>query len=154
MLLIPGHGEKLETLANTIRLADAPSCSVMDAVVAECTRLTTLKLAGRTGSFDMWCESGAWVDAARTLLALALPGWSIRRLVCNDGFWFCTLSHSPNLPIEIDDVVEASHEDMALAILSAIVEVKRCGTASAPAVRTTPQATSSAVHRICCDNFA
>ena len=113
MLLVPRHGEPLEQLANGIRLAAEPNGRLMNRIVAECGRFAVLNRAGKSPHFDAWCESGAWVEAALTLAASELPNWSIRRLVKDDGIWFCALSRSPNTPFEFDDMVEASHEEHA-----------------------------------------
>lgn len=152
MLLVPRHGEPLQQLANRIRLAAEPDADLMVGIVAACSRTGALKRAGKTTLFDSMCRSGAWLEAALALVTSELPNWSVRRLVRDGETWLCSLSRSPNMPIEFDDVVEASHENMALAILSALVEVKR-GVA-APAARTTADAGSVDCTRICCDNFA
>jgi hypothetical protein len=47
---------------------------------------------------------GAWVDIALTLIELELPGWKLRRLIREDGEWFCSLSQQPNLPATLDDM--------------------------------------------------
>jgi hypothetical protein len=88
------------------------------------------------------------------LVAHELPGWSVRRLVRDDELWLCTLSRTPNLPIELDEGIEAGHEDMALAILSAIVQATRAGKAVAPAPKAVPATSTSKRHRLCCDNFS
>ena len=132
MLLVPEHGEPLEQLANGIRLAAEPNRSLMQRIVAECGRFAVLNRAGKSPHFDAWCKSGAWVEAALTLVASELPNWSIRRLVKDDGIWFCSLSRSPNTPFEFDDMVETNRASMPLAILLALVEARRAGAFAAP----------------------
>ncbi len=61
----------------------------------------------------------AWLDAALLLLSIELPGWSLRRLAREDGICYCSLSRTPNIPIEFDDTVDASHSDPAVAIMLA-----------------------------------
>src|SRR5690349_16608275 len=51
--------------------------------------------------------AGAWTDASLALVTIALPGWSLRRLVYDGGAWICSLSAQPNLPESLDDTVEA-----------------------------------------------
>jgi hypothetical protein len=153
MLLVPRNGEPLEQLEKRIGLAAAPSLSLMDAIVAECPRFNVLKQTGKVRQFDAWCESGAWLEAALSLLAGELPKWSLRRLVNDSGFWFCSLSRSPNMPLEFDDMVEASHEDMALAVLLALVEARRNAFVAAPVARTSSDIGDGS-YRMCCDNFA
>ena len=154
MLTIRRRDEPLARLTTRIACAAAPSTGLLNEVANTCKRFAMLKRAGKTGPFDAWCKSGAWVDAAFALLALELPDWAVRRIVRDSGLWFCSLSRAPNLPTELDEVVEASHEDMALAILSAFVEAKQAGNAPAPAVKTTPPINSDVCYRMCCDNFS
>jgi hypothetical protein len=65
--------------------------------------------------------AGAWLDAALLLLALERPGWTMRRLIHDDGLWYCSLSRTPNIRIEFDDTIESHHSDPALAIVLAII---------------------------------
>jgi hypothetical protein len=154
MLLIPRHDEMLERLASKIKLAEAPSCGLIGDVAASCARFGGLKHTGTLASFDNWCKSGAWLDAALALVSAELPAWSVRRIVKDDGFWICSLSRSPNLPIELDDGVEVAHESLPLAILLALVEAKLLGSVN---VRTSAaQGTDAGEgrHRMNCDSFA
>jgi len=151
MLLVPRIGEPLERLANEIRLAAEPSCRLIDDIVAECGRFNVLKRACKAPDFHAWCKSGAWLEAAFALVAGELPNWSVRRLANDSGLWFCALSHSPNMPLEFDDIVETSHENIALAVLLAFVEAKRDVAAPVADARTDG---AQGRHRVCCDNFA
>jgi len=112
-------------------------------------------LLGDRCRLDQLIEAGAWSDAALALIELELPAWKLRRLVYEDGEWFCSLSKQPNLPVAIDDTADARHEVLPLAILSAFVEARRGTSAaretSSPIVPRV-QPTSGIV--ICCDNFA
>ena len=100
-------------------------------------------------------SASAWIDAALALLELELPLWHIRRIAYDDGEWCCALSRQPELPDWLDQSIEARHQDLALAILSAFVEAQ-----ATPASfdSTTPPATSSRPDPdfipLCCDNFA
>src|SRR6516165_4114755 len=67
-------------------------------------------------------EADAWTDAALALIDAALPHWKVTRLAFDDGEWFCRISKHWQLPDWLDDVVEARHEVLALAILSALIE--------------------------------
>ncbi len=69
-------------------------------------------------------EAGAWLDAALALIDLELPLWSVRRLVCDEGDWLCSLSREPNLPLPLDDTADAHHAVPALAVLAAFVEAR------------------------------
>jgi hypothetical protein len=133
MLLVPRHGEELERLAYKIKLAEAPSCGLIDEVAAACSRFAVLKRTGKFASFGAWCKSGAWLEATLALVSGALPNWSVRRIVKDDGFWLCFLSRSPNLPIELDDCVEVTNESLPLAVLLALVEARQLDPSAVPA---------------------
>ena len=94
-----------------------------------CTRLPSLRQMGKTITLDRVIEAGAWTDAAITLIGFELPNWSVRRLVCEDGEWVCSLSWQPNLPIFLDEPAEGSHAVLALAVLRAFVAA-RCRSAA------------------------
>jgi hypothetical protein len=76
---------------------------------------------GKTITLDRVIEAGAWTDAAITLIGFELPNWSVRRLVCEDGEWVCSLSRQPNLSIFLDELAEGSHAVLALVVLRAFV---------------------------------
>ena len=94
-------------------------CKVIES--GACTRLSALRQMGKTITLDRILESGAWTDAAITLIGFELPSWSVRRLVCEDGEWLCSLSRQQNLPIFLDELAEGSHAVLALAVLRAFV---------------------------------
>ena len=54
-----------------------------------------------------------------------MPGWKLRRLICENGEWFCSLSRQPNLPAALDDTADASHDVLPLAILLAFGGARR-----------------------------
>jgi hypothetical protein len=114
-----------------------------------------LRKAGKTGRFNRLMEAGAWSEAALELIELELPAWKLRRLVYEDGEWFCSLSGQPYLPTELDDTADASHSVLPLAILAAFLEVRRrmsvVRETKSPAV---PQVRPASAYSICCDNFA
>ena len=148
--------DRLDRLTEQLRLAPALTCDLISTVMAEaCTRLLVLRSAGKAVRIDRLIEAGAWNDAALTLIELELPAWKLRRLICEDGQWFCSLSKQPNLPVELDETADARHEVSALAILSAFVEARRM-TSAARGIRsqTVPQIRSKSGRAICCDNFA
>ena len=98
--------------------------------------------------------AGAWTDSALVLIELELPMWTLRRLAYEGGEWFCSLSRQPNLPLELDDGVDASHDVLALAILRAFVEVRRKTSLTGQPTSRVPQLPSVPAGVICCDNFA
>jgi hypothetical protein len=100
-------------------------------------------------------HSGAWTDAALTLLDLELPQWQLRRIAYDQGEWYCALSRERELPDWLDQSIEGRHADLALAMLSAFVEAQRI---AAPSSRTSvPAVTRDATPLyvpLCSDNFA
>jgi hypothetical protein len=118
-------------------------------------RLPALSHSDKATRLDRLVGSAAWADAALVLIELELPAWTLRRLVNEDGGWLCSLSKQPNLPMGLDEAVEASHEDLALAMLSAFIEARRgVATCSEPSTRTVPQVRPQRGQAVCCDNFA
>jgi hypothetical protein len=118
------------------QLRDA--CAVTPSLIAEivreaCRRFPSHGQAGKTERVDQLISMGAWTDAALALIELELPQWQVRRLTYDDGEWHCALSRQRELPDWLDQSVEGRHADLALAILSAFVEVQ-C--TSAPSNRT------------------
>jgi hypothetical protein len=142
----------LELLADRLRNAPAVDPEIFSAVIVDCTRLPVMRRAGKTDRFDLLVATGAWTDAAFALIALELPAWSVRRLVYEEGEWHCSLSQQRNLPVELDDAIDAHHEVLPLAILSAFLEARRDSVA--PKRQTVPQVRSAPEHAVCCDNFA
>jgi hypothetical protein len=67
-------------------------------------------------------EAEAWSEAALALIDAALPHWKLTRLAFDDGEWVCRVSKQWQLPDWLDDLVEARHEVLPLAILSSLLE--------------------------------
>jgi len=100
-------------------------------------------------------ESDAFADAMLALLELELPQWKLRRLVCEDGEWHCSLSKQLGLPAELDDMAEAQHQSLPLAILGAFLEAGRHSrTASEGQPRSVPPVWLTDGYALCCDDFA
>src|SRR5215475_13080844 len=124
------------------RLRNAPEANqalMADVMHAACRRFPSLGLGEKTTRIERLIRSGAWTDAALALIDLELPQWQIRRLVYDDGEWYCALSRERLLPDWLDQSIETRHADLALAILSAFVEAQRMSAAasrpSVPPVR-------------------
>jgi hypothetical protein len=151
MLCNPKHEDRFDRLTGEVRRAQAVTSNLFSNVIVEaCMRLPALNAT----RLDQLTEVGAWSDAALDLIELELPAWKVRRLICEDGVWLCSLSRRPNVPIEFDDTADAYHEVLPLAILGAFVEARR----RASAVRETslqrvPPVRPTSSHAICCDNF-
>src|SRR3569833_1363219 len=97
---------------------------IADVIRAACRRFPSQGQPGKTERVEQLIQLGAWTDAALALLELELPQWRIRRLVYDGGEWHCALSREPELPDWLDESVESNHASLALAILSAFVEVQ------------------------------
>src|SRR5665213_3330126 len=131
MLSDPKHEDCLDRLTEQLRLAPALTPDLIGIVIADaCIRLPVLTRAGKTARIDQLIEAGAWCDTALALIELELPAWKLRRLIYEDGEWFCSLSKQPNLPVAFDDTADARHEVLPLAILSAFVEARRTTSAA------------------------
>jgi hypothetical protein len=113
-----------------------------------------LRQSGKAFRIDRLIEAGAWTEAALALIELEIPAWKVRRLVCENGEWLCSLSRQLSVPIELDDNVEASHEVLALAVLRALVEARQRSIAAPGTISAAPDALPTSDAMICCDNFA
>ena len=156
MLLIPKQQDRLEQLAVKLQTANAPTSDLVAELVSNvCPRMALLNKSGAAAlQFERLTKTSAWTDVAIALIGLELPAWKLRRLVYEDGAWFCSLSQRTEMPVELDDTADARHENLPLAILSAFVEARRRNTASATEPQTVPQIRPAPGYAICCDNFA
>lgn len=145
----------LRELQEQIRRADTITPGLMaDAIARACPRLQVQHPTARVRVARL-IESGAFADAALAVLELELPQWKLRRLIYDDGEWHCSLSKHIGLPAHFDDLAEASHESLPLAILSAFVEARRNSlTATESRPQSVPLLGPTGGYAICCDNFA
>jgi hypothetical protein len=150
------HLMLLDRLDENLQSASEPAPALFAMTIADaCTRILTLRKSSKAIRIDRLIDAGAWTDAAFAVLDLELPAWTIRRLVCENGEWLCSLSRQPNLPPAMDDTVDAVHAVLPLAVLRALVGARRGGgVAACQAVSTVPEIRPVAGERICCDNFA
>src|SRR5262245_33382582 len=149
------HEEVLRVLQEQLRRAHTITPGLMAEVIARaCPRLQALHRPAKARVIRL-IESGAFADATLALLGLELPQWKLRRLIYEDGEWHCSLSKHIGLPAELDDMAEASHESLPLAIVSAFVEARRRSlTASEGRPQSVPQVRPTQGYAVCCDNFA
>jgi hypothetical protein len=155
MTFDPNHEEHLRELQQELRRAHTITPGLMaDAIARACPRLQSQHQSAKARVIRL-VETGAFADAALALLELELPQWNLRRMMYDDGEWHCSLSKHIGLPAEFDDMAEASHESLSLAILSALVEA-RCHSLTAGEARpkSVPQVRPTRGYAICCDNFA
>lgn len=144
------------TLAERLHDALGVTPSLIADVIGEsCHRFPSQGHPEKTERVEQLIRLGAWTDAALGLIELELPQWQVRRLVYDSGEWHCALSRERELPDWLDDSVEGRHADLALAILSAFVEVRRNSPPShRPSVPAAGRNERSRYEPLCCDSFA
>jgi hypothetical protein len=145
----------ISRLANALRDANCVTPELFSQVIRDgCRRLPSVRRTTDFARLEQFIQSGAWTDAALSLLALEAPQWRIRQIVHDDGEWYCTLSRVRELPDWLDQPAEARHGDLCLAILSALVDTKAD---DAPEVEGSPTNASGLDQPLdaplCCDNF-
>jgi hypothetical protein len=149
MSLKPSRNECLDKLKEHVRRSRAVTPELFTEVIAEaCIRFAGHGSAVKAKAHQM-AEHGAWADAVLALLELELPHWKLRRLLYEDREWHCFLSRRLEVPLELDDGVEATHELLASAILIAFIEARSVVTTAA-----VPQVRAAQRDTVCCDNFA
>jgi hypothetical protein len=156
MLIIQKRECVFDGLADRLANAAVPSADLIHQIVTEaCTRYPILKQSGKTTVIDHLIEAGAWCDVALALIEIELPAWSVRRLVSEDGEWFCSLTRQPSMPVELDDTADANHQALPLAMFGAFLEARRKNSLMREAgASIVPQVRSASASTICCDNFA
>jgi hypothetical protein len=152
MLSKPKYEDGFDRLTEQLRRAPAVTPDLISNVIVDaCTRLPVVNAT----RVDQLIGVGAWTDAALALIELELPAWKVRRLIYEDGVWLCSLSRQPNLPVELADTADASHEVLPLAILSAFVEARRRPNAiREPSLQAVPPVRRTSGYAICCDDFS
>jgi hypothetical protein len=154
MQLFLAHSQPAET-HDRFHDAHAMTAELMSKIIGEtCRRIPSIGQTAKTTRIERLIGSGAWTDAVLALIDLELPQWQVRRIAYDEGEWHCALSRQRELPEWLDQSVEAHHEDLSLAILSAFVEAQRI---SAPSSRTSvpavPQDANPLYQPVCCENF-
>jgi hypothetical protein len=153
MLYDPKYAKRHDRLEDGLRVAPAITPELMRGVMSQtCVRLPALGHDAKA-RLSQLIECGAWTDAALALIDLELPQWKLRRVIFEDGEWLCSLSRQPALPLGLDELAEATHKILPLAILMAFLEARRTvpvGTSSATAV---PQVRPLQGVAVFCDNF-
>jgi hypothetical protein len=147
--------QDLGALGERIRNAgNADAAIVADVMSAACRRFPSLGQGEKTARVAELIRSGAWTDAALALIDLELPLWHVRRLVYDQGEWYCALSRERELPDWLDSAIETRHADLALAILCAFIEAQRISQGES---RTSVPAVNRALdfyEPLCSDNFS
>ncbi|QOZ71587.1 hypothetical protein WN72_38790 [Bradyrhizobium arachidis] len=140
------------------RLANAHAMTrplMLDIIDHACRRFPSLGQNERTARLMRLIDAEAWTDAALALIEIELPRWQVRRIAYDEGEWHCALSRERELPDWLDTAVEAHHADLALALLSAFIEVQALAVeASRPSVPTVRPAMDSLYEPVACENFS
>lgn len=139
------------------RLRNAPAMTrplMRDIIDHACRRFPSLGQSECTARLKCLIDAEAWTDAALALMQLELPRWQVRRIAYDEGEWHCALSRERELPDWLDDAVEGSHGDLAVALLSAFVEAQALAIETSrpniPSVRPAPDPFYEPVG---CENF-
>jgi len=146
----------LSELNDRLRDAPAATAALISEVISEtCRRFPSMGQTEKTARIERLIGSEAWTDVALALIDLELPQWQVRRIAYDEGEWHCALSRQRELPEWLDQSVEARHADLALAILSAFVDVQRVtAPSSRTSVPTVPRDASALYDPVLTDNFA
>jgi hypothetical protein len=150
-------GEHRDPGALGDRLRNAPEANatlMAEIIDTVCRRFPSSGQSEKTARIEQLIRSEAWTDAALALIDLELPLWQVRRIVYDEGEWYCALSRQRELPDWLDRSIEARHADLSLAILSAFVEAQRVSAPSSrPSVPVVKENLNPLYEPVCCDNF-
>lgn len=139
------------------RLRAAPEMTrqlMLDISDHACRRFPLFGQSERTARVMRLLDAEAWADAALALMELELPMWQVRRIAYDEGEWHCALSRERELPEWLDAAVEARHADLALALLSAFVEIQALAVESSrPSVPSVRTAQDPRYEPVACDHF-
>lgn len=146
----------LHALNDRLRGADAVTAEFMSEIIEQASRrFPSVGQSVKTERIRQLIHSAAWTDAALALIDLELPQWQVRRLAYDEGEWYCALSRERELPEWLDQSIEARHADLALAILSALVEAQSVSAPLArPSVPRAPHGRRPFYQPLYSDNFA
>jgi hypothetical protein len=112
----------LHVLAGVETAAAVSSDLVRGVLVEACPRHQAAEAARRVDRVSALIDAEAWVELGLLLLDLELPDWSPHRLSRDDSRWSCSICVRGLAMNWIDDVVEVEHEDLALALFSALIQ--------------------------------
>jgi hypothetical protein len=156
MLSTLSHRDRLNEVQDDLRGAQVVTAELMAKMLVG-SRGAMPGAATKVARIGRLIALEAWTEAALALVELESPQWKVRRLVCEEGVWLCSLSRQWKLPAWLADDVETRHESLPLAILTALVEARRCALPSPrPSAGSVPQCRAAAdlpAQTMCCDNF-
>ena len=149
-----GHHDA-PSLSDRLRNAQGMTGPLMrDIIDRACRRIPSLGQSERTARLMQLIDAEAWTDAALALTQLELPLWHVRRIAYDEGEWHCALSRERELPDWLDAAVEGCHGDLAIALMSAFVEVQALAVeVSRPSVPSVRPALDPLYEPSSCENF-
>ena len=155
MLALSEHHDPGE-LNDRLRDAPAATAALIFEIISETRRrFPSMEQTEKTARIERLIGSGAWTDSALALIDLELPQWQVRRIAYDESEWHCALSRQRELPEWLDQSIEAHHANLALAILSAFVEVQHVtAPSSRTSVPTVPRDVNPLYEPVLSDNFA
>jgi hypothetical protein len=122
MLFCPDRAERLARIVDRLNVAEDATGDLLRSIVAEASDRLAASGQGRTAAqLEALMKAGGWIDTALLLIETALPHWKLRRLTYDEGEWQCALSRQRELPEWLDEAIEVSHRNLALAVLKAVV---------------------------------
>jgi hypothetical protein len=135
------------------KASETDAALMVEIIAAACRRYPSLGQSEKTIRLERLIRASAWTDAALALIDLELPLWQVRRIVYDDGEWYCALSRERELPDWLDQCIEGQHAVLSLAILRAFIEAQRI---SLPQSRTSVPAVDAVQfdEPACCDHFS
>ncbi len=145
---------RLADLADQLHVSENLSADLMSNVATTICGRSPVPDRLRSSRIERLLAAGAWTDAALALVDGELPQWKLRRLVYDDQQWHCALSRQRELPEWLDQAIETSHSDCAIAILAGVVEAARQSVSEDNRARRVPRVPLKRDGLICCDNFA
>lgn len=142
-------------LDDRLRDAYGVTAELLSDIVSEtCRRFPSNGGNAKAARVERLIQSQAWTDAALALIDLELPQWQVRRLAYDEREWYCALSRERELPDWLDAAIEARHTDLALALLSAFLEVRALAVdVSRPSVPSVRHVPDPLYQPLACDNF-
>ena len=143
------------SLGDHLRHAQGMTGPLMREIIEKaCRRIPSLRQSERTARLSQLIDAEAWTDAALALMELELPLWHVRRIAYDEGEWHCALSRERELPDWLDAAVEGCHGDLAIALMSAFVEIQALAVeTSRPSVPSVRPAVDALYEPVACENF-
>lgn len=156
MFFQPNLGQTCGALKDAIGASDDVSAALMHTVLdLVAPRCATPDRAARITRINALIEAEAWSDAALAIAALD-RAHAVRRIVRDDGEWYCTIGSQWPVPDWLDHNTWYSHPVLPLAIMGAVVDALSQNESAAPAAtwRQLPgREHGDAIASFGCDNY-